>query len=241
MNNTQKEKEEYLEALWEMRERGITSLSALKEEMDKDFDPQILDELSYQNLIELNACDVNLTKKGEEQARKIIRAHRIGERLLYDVFGGEFEGGACEFEHTVTTSLIDGICTLLGHPRECPHGMPIPEGECCKSCAKSACNAVVPLQDLKIGESAKVAYINCKDDRRMHRLNGIQIRPGAIIKLHQINPCYVVECEGGHIAMDEDIVSNIKVWTNVKTFDEEKKIIDKDKRRLWRNYLKKIK
>ena len=73
---------------------------------------------------------------------------------------------------------------------------------------------VVPLTELEIGQSARVAYINSKDDRQMHKLDGLQIRPRAAVKIHQRYPCYVVECEGAHIAMDEEIVSKICVWSD---------------------------
>jgi DtxR family Mn-dependent transcriptional regulator len=48
----------------------------------------------------------------------------------------------------------------------------------------------------------------------MHKLNGLQIRPGVVIRLHQRYPCFVVECEGGNIAIDDDIAASIRVWSN---------------------------
>lgn len=214
MDMKKRHKEEHLERLWGMKETGQDSMDILKETVNGVFDPNIVDELLLEGRIELTDNKIKLTQKGENNARKVIRAHRIAERLLYDIFGGEFETGACEFEHMVTTELVDGICILLGHPRECPHGRPIPEGECCRRSAKTAHNVVTPLTDLEIGQSARVAYMNCNADRQIHKLNGFQIRPGAIVKLHQRYPCYVIECEGAHIAMDEEIVSNVCVWFN---------------------------
>ena len=134
------------------------------------------------------------------------------ERLLYDVLGGDFESGACEFEHTVTPELVDSICILLGHPKTCPHGSPIPQGKCCKESRRTAQSSVVPLVKLEVGQSARVAYINCKSDQQLHKIDSLCIRPGTIVTLHQRYPTYVVECEGSNIAMDEQIASNICVW-----------------------------
>ena len=153
-----------------------------------------------------------LQKKGVDYSHQIVRAHRIAERLIYDVLDGEFESGACEFEHIVTTELVDSICILLGHPRECPHGMPIPEGECCKRYANTTESSVTCMTELKVGQSARVAYVNCKNDQLLHKIDGLQIRPKTIVKLHQIYPCYVIECEGANIAIDKEIVSKIFVW-----------------------------
>lgn len=216
MDKKHVEQDEYLEKLWEMKEHGEVHMSALVQGLHGTFDIGIVEELVAGDLVVLSdeTREISLTAKGEDQARKIIRAHRIGERLLYDVFGGEFEAGACEFEHMRSLEIVDGICTLLGHPRECPHGMPIPDGECCRRSAKTTQNMVVPLAEVAIGQSVRVAYINCRDDGQIHRLEGLQIRPGAVIKLHQRYPCCVVECESASIALDDEILDSICVWDN---------------------------
>jgi putative ABC transport system ATP-binding protein len=75
------------------------------------------------------------TPAGEERARNVIRRHRLAERLFMDVLSIrdelEIESSACKFEHILSPDVTDRICTLLGHPLACPHGSPIPAGECC--------------------------------------------------------------------------------------------------------------
>ena len=220
-----REKEEYLEILWRMKSEEKDSMDVLNNAMGENFDSDIIDELLSENLVELteNNSKIILTREGEDYARRIIRSHRIAERLIYDVLGGEFESGACEFEHTVTPELVDSICILLGHPRECPHGMPIPEGECCMRSAKTAQNSVIPLTELEVGQSARIAYVSCKNDLQLHKLDGLQIRPGVFVKLHQVYPSYVIECEVANIALDKEIVSNIYVWKALQDFKPIKK------------------
>ena len=214
MNNKKREKEEYLERLWCMKEDAKDSKDDLKSMINHSFDESIIDELVHKDLVELreNGERINLTKKGLASAQLIIRSHRIAERLIYDILGDEFESGACEFEHIVTPEIVDSICILLGHPRECPHGMPIPKGECCKQSARTVESKVSPLIESKIGQSARIAYVNCKNDQQLHKIDGLQIRPNVIVKLHQTYPSYVIECEGAYIALDKEIVSNIFVW-----------------------------
>ncbi len=209
-----RERDEYLEQLWYMKEKKEDSIESLKSGMDVNYDHDVIQELVYEDLVELTEGDnkIALTGKGEDYARNLIRAHRLAERLLNDVLGGDYESGACEFEHTVTPELVDSICILLGHPRACPHGMPIPEGQCCKCSSRTAQSSVIPLVELAIGQSARVAYINCKSDQQLHKIDSLCIRPGAIVTLHQRYPSYVIECEGSNIAMDEEIASNICVW-----------------------------
>jgi len=206
--------EEYLEKLWYMKENNQDSIDILKDIMESEFRMDIVDELSAEGMIELRkgGSEISFTARGEEIARKLIRSHRLAERMVHDILGGEFEAGACEFEHIITPELVDSICTLLGHPRECPHGMPIPEGKCCKVSARVAGSSVIPLTELEVREAARVAYINCMTDQRLHKMEGLQIRPGTMIKLHQTYPTFVIECEGAHIALDASVASNICVW-----------------------------
>ncbi|MCX8070235.1 MAG: metal-dependent transcriptional regulator [Thermodesulfovibrionales bacterium] len=208
--------DEYLEAIWYMKENNDMAKQKLIGYFGGDFNNEILDLLINENLITLtnDNKEISFTEKGESTAKRIIRAHRLAERLLFDAMGmsKDFEKGACEFEHTLTEELINSICTMLGHPKECPHGLPIPPGECCLNAVKTVESSVMYLTDMKIGQSGRIAYINSGNDEEMHKLNGLQLRPGAIIKLHQSYPAYVVECEGANIAIDEDIAKNITVW-----------------------------
>src|SRR6266487_4260539 len=78
---------------------------------------------------------VELTERGLQRAADIIRRHRLAERLFTDSLAleseTEIEQQACKFEHILSPEATDKICTFLGHPKTCPHGAPIPAGECC--------------------------------------------------------------------------------------------------------------
>ncbi|MBF0531991.1 MAG: metal-dependent transcriptional regulator [Candidatus Omnitrophica bacterium] len=206
--------DEYLEQLWYMKEAEQSSVAALKRSLPDGFDAKLYERLAAEGLVKISSDgqDISLTAAGESRARQLIRAHRLAERLLHDVLGADFEKGACEFEHTVSLDLVNGICTLLGHPKECPHGLPIPEGDCCARAEKTALNCVVPLNQIKLGTTGRIAYVKCQNDQQIHRLDGLCVRPGVEIKLHQNYPAYVIECEGAHIALDNDIAANISVW-----------------------------
>ncbi|MBF0594498.1 MAG: metal-dependent transcriptional regulator [Candidatus Omnitrophica bacterium] len=215
--NKKVDQDEHIEQLWYMKERGEASVAFLKRVMKGGFDPKQLQELSCLGLVDLSkdGTSVTLTAEGDARARQLIRAHRLAERLIADVLGGgDLEKIACEFEHTVSLELVNGICTLLGHPKECPHGMPIPEGECCRLAKKTDLSFIIPLMDIKVGESARIAYINCKSDQQLHKLEGLCVRPGVMVKLHQTYPAYVIECEGASIALDKSVIESISVWKN---------------------------
>src|SRR6266576_2915280 len=85
---------------------------------------------------------VELTPRGRQRAADIIRRHRLAERLFTDSLAldseTEIEQQACKFEHILSPEATDKICTFLGHPKTCPHGAPIPPGQCCGRAAELA-------------------------------------------------------------------------------------------------------
>ncbi len=209
--------DEYLESLWHLQEQGKDSVEDFATVLGAPLDEARLDSLvsSGMAVLDRKIAKVALTDQGMDYARGLVRKHRLAERLLYDVLGftdERFETEACTFEHLVAPHVVDGICTLLGHPRKCPHGLPIPEGPCCAKSDNVMKSAITHLSQLEVGEVGRVAYLDCQDDQQIHRLNGLQIKPGVEIRVHQKYPAWVVECEGGMIAIDERVANRICLW-----------------------------
>ena len=91
-------------------------------------------------LVEMRDTDVHLTETGNRRARDVVRRHRLAERLFKDTFAiddSEAHTQACKFEHIISPELDQRICTFLGHPKTCPHGNPIPPGDCCDGKARA--------------------------------------------------------------------------------------------------------
>lgn len=207
--------DEYIEAIWILRERGSFTIEELKTYFGTSFDRLILDQLVELGLVRIDPENgrIGYTDEGEKKGRKLIRAHRLAERLLFDVLHIEnYEIAACEFEHIIDTDLIDGICTLLGHPRRCPDGLPIPEGACCRNEQRTITSPSMPLDELLPEQTGRVVAVNTEHDHQLHLLQSLQIRPGAIIRIHQRHPSFVVECDGSTIALDEQVARSIYVW-----------------------------
>jgi len=97
---------------------------------------RVLMRMADLRLVELSNGDVHLTTTGTQRARDVVRRHRLAERLFKDTFSideSEAHTQACKFEHIISPELDQRICTFLGHPKTCPHGNPIPPGDCCGS------------------------------------------------------------------------------------------------------------
>ena len=100
---------------------------------------RVLGRMSELQLVELQDGQVQLTAGGSRRARDVVRRHRLAERLFKDTFAvddSELHNQACKFEHIISPELDQRICSFLGHPKTCPHGNPIPPGECCNGKSK---------------------------------------------------------------------------------------------------------
>jgi len=70
---------------------------------------------------------------------------------------------------------------------------------------------VVPLAELGVGQDGRVCYMTTKFHERYERLSTFGIVPGAVFRLHQRSPSYVLEMAGTTIAIDGEIASEIYV------------------------------
>jgi DtxR family Mn-dependent transcriptional regulator len=209
------ERDEYLETIWHLVENNESDVESFRNHSGGTADAGVVAQLREDGYITLQGDHIALTGKGSDAAKQIIRRHRLAERLLTDVLGmalGDIEPGACEFEHVLAPELVDSICTLLGHPRECPHGGKIPEGECCRQAFTTVSSVVRPLADAQVGEEVKVAYVNTRSNSRMHKLSHFGIIPGARVSVHQRYPSFVIVCGSNQIALEEEIAREIYVW-----------------------------
>jgi DtxR family Mn-dependent transcriptional regulator len=210
--------EEILEHVWTEREAGRDAaagiLAASASEHAPDAHAQDLAELAGANLVVLEGERVLLTEGGEVRARDVVRRHRLTERLFRDLLDlGErtMEAQACEFEHILSREATDSVCTLLGHPPTCPHGKPIPPGECCGAFQRTVRPLVTGLRTFELGATARIVFIAPKFHDRMDRLAALGVIPGSTIRLHQRSPSYVIEVGETTIALDPEIAGEIYV------------------------------
>ncbi|HEX9004511.1 MAG TPA: metal-dependent transcriptional regulator, partial [Blastocatellia bacterium] len=207
---------EVLEAAWTSEERGSSSEAEVAAKANTEVSEELLAECERAGYItRFGKGQLKLTEQGRKTAEDVIRRHRLAERLVVDVLGmtiEESEADACEFEHLLARGVTDAICTLLGHPRFCPHQHPIPEGDCCRQVEDHVNSVVTSVDRLNIGEQARVAYVSARNFSRIQKLSSLGITPGIPIKLHQRFPSFVIQCEETQIALEEEIARDIYVW-----------------------------
>lgn len=200
--------QELLEQLWiDTQEEDKASV------VTEDQPPEAVDELVKLGLIE-RGDGLTLTALGLPEAAQAVRRHRLAERLLTDVLSTPeslMDERACRFEHALVDDVADSICTLLGHPRFCPHGKPIPLGKCCERMQESAERVIAPVCDLQPGQGGHIAYLRMDEPKRLHKLMAMGILPGVPISLLRRSPSYVFEAGFSQFAVDRDIAADIYV------------------------------
>lgn len=205
--------EEILEELWVAAEEKETDDLAQGEDSCSQADPAVL-ELVDLGFVSREQGRLALSAHGLKEAESVVRRHRLAERLMTDVLdirGPLLEENACRFEHLLREEVEESVCTLLGHPRECPHGKPIPIGGCCKRVSNEVRSLVLPLSELAAGEKGRVAYLRTEHSRRLQKLLTLGILPGVEIMLLQRFPSFVLKMGHSELAIDRKMAEGIQV------------------------------
>jgi len=201
--------QEQLERLWIATEEEPETDSAIQDTAGVNSD-----ELVQLGLVERSGGQMTLTACGRLEAAQAVRRHRLAERLLADVLATEervLDERACRMEHALFDGVDDSICTLLGHPRFCPHGKPIPQGECCRQKRESVDRLIAPLCELQPGQHGHIAYVQMNNPGHLQKLMAMGVLPQVPVTLIRRFPSFVFEAGYSQFAVDEEIAANIYV------------------------------
>ncbi len=128
--------EMYLKAMCHIKERGEDIRVSTIAKILKVKQPSVvtmLRKIDSQKLIVYNKTIVKFTKKGERIGTSMIRNSRLLEVLMTSALKVKInEEIVCGIEHHMNKQFTDALCTMLKHPRKCPHDYPIPMGKCCQ-------------------------------------------------------------------------------------------------------------
>lgn len=206
--------DEALELLWVLNEEGHQNLNRFRLSSEDDGIDSVTVFLREEGLVNISGDTILFTEKGRSQARKLIRRLRLAERLFTDVFEMKDDtviADACKMEHILSEELTDSVCTFLGHPQTCPHGKPIPRGECCKKYKVEVEPVVTRLSEFEVGSRGRITFIVPTKQSRLSKLNSLGITAGSIIRLLQRNPSYVIQIDETTVAIDPEIAKEIYI------------------------------
>lgn len=217
---TDKERlDEALELIWVLDEEGHKELDRFNLSSDDPETGSILETLVHDGLAATADEKIHLTEKGHKMAKGLIRRQRLAERLFTDVFVMPEDtvlNDACKMEHILSEELTESVCIFLGHPPTCPHGKPIPRGECCKKFKVEVTPVVTRLSEFEVSASGKITFIVPSDPSRISKLNSLGIIAGSVIKLIQKTPSCVLQIDETTVAIDPEIAKEIYLKKIVK-------------------------
>ena len=123
--------EEYCECIYELDEDDVEVIQARIAERLQVSRPavsEMMKRLEAEGLIS-SENGIHLTDDGHTLGERVVRRHRLAERLLTDILKlswAEAHHEAGKWEHVISDQVERAINDLLGDPTTCPHGNPIP-------------------------------------------------------------------------------------------------------------------
>src|SRR3954464_14984766 len=174
---------------------------------------EMLKRLEAEGLVERGERkEAILTPSGAERARKVVRKHRIIERLLTDFMGytaGEAHVHADELGGTFSDEMIERIDEKLGHPQRCPHGCPAdPDFEQAEN------RELEPLSNLEPGRQATIVRLAEHDGDLLHWFYDEGLVPGVALHLTAAERAarqFRVRANGGEKAIGERAAAGLYV------------------------------
>ena len=173
-----------------------------------------LRRMTRDGMVRMNARkEIELTGKGRRAAEAIVRRHRIMERWLTDALGLDWvtaDAEAARLEHAVSDVVEKRLYEVLGRPRSCPHGNPIPG-------YSEAALGEVRLSALKTGAEASVSRVSEVAEREapllLAYLHQRKLTPGqkvVVLEVDEVAKTVRVGAAGRQVTLSHDTAS--KLW-----------------------------
>ena len=207
--------EEYLESIFKLQQtQHPVIISRLADHLKLSIPSvsEMVKKLINKGLVSQTEKGICLTEKGNPIAIKVIRRHRLSERLLTDFLGykwDEVHEEACKLEHAISPQMEERIAQTLGSPKTCPHGHPIPDKDGIFIKEK-----VRPLSELKPYEESIIVNVFEEDPKMLKYFSSLGLIPDAIVIVEEVSPFggpLIVHVSGSRHAIGREAASKIQV------------------------------
>jgi len=218
--------EMYLRTIYELVEEGIVPLRARIAERLHQSGPtvsQTVARMERDGLVTVEGDrHLELTAEGMRLATRVMRKHRLAERLLTDVIGLDWElvhAEACRWEHVMSETVERRLVDLLDHPTESPYGNPIPGLDELGEASPSSPEVLVGMEllaDLASEERATVRVRRIseelqKDEPLMGTLRRIGVLPDKVVGVTATEAGVLVGSGGETAELDLEAAGHIFV------------------------------
>ena len=206
--------EEYCEAIWELKEDQVDVIQARVAERLRVSRPavsEMIKRMQAEGFVTVDGTTINLTESGQRLAERVVRRHRLAERLLTDILGlswadAHVEAGKWEL---ISEPVEEAINRLLDNPTTCPHGNPIPGSGYTPP-------DVVPLSEVEVGGQFTVNRIPEELEFTPGLLDFLEdatVQPGYEGEVTAVSPdgTVTVEIDGRHVGIGSFAAERILV------------------------------
>ncbi len=216
--------EMYLRTIYELVEEGIVPLRARIAERLHQSGPtvsQTVARMERDGLLTVQGDrHLQLTDEGLRLATRVMRKHRLAERLLTDVIGLDWElvhAEACRWEHVMSENVERRLLELLDHPTESPYGNPIPGldelgqelGEEFMDGVESLSEAVGDVQSRV--RVRRISEETQKDEELMTALRRVGALPDKVIEVNRTAAGVLIGSGGESAEIDDEASEHIFV------------------------------
>jgi len=153
-----------------------------------------------------------LTRDGEKMALRVVRRHRLVERLLTDVLKLPWDlvhEQACRLEHAIMPPMEARLEEALGGANTCPHGHPIPTSD-----GRVAAQQARSLSEVDCGQRSRVVRIALEAADLLRYLASLGLLPGVEVTVEAKAPFdgpLMVRVGEAHYALGRDVADAIMV------------------------------
>ncbi len=185
MNDIPSAHRDYLRAIFALEEGGIPAIQARIGDwlgVSRASVSEMVRKLHEEGMIAETVGIVRLTGEGRVVAESVVRRHRLAERFLSDMLSlpwVKVHEEAAAWEHVISDDVEAAMRVVMGEPKTCPHGNPIP-GTGYVAPETSA------ISEMRVGDNGTVDRISeeLEDDLEMMGfLDESGIRPGLAIEV----------------------------------------------------------
>jgi DtxR family transcriptional regulator, Mn-dependent transcriptional regulator len=172
---------------------------------------EMIKKLAEKGLVERKGRQLKLLPEGRSIALKVIRKHRLAERLLTDHLHIPWDHAheqSCRLEHILSDQVVDALEEFLGNPATCPHGHPIPDKE-----GNVVLTEAPRLSEFAEGKTVVVERVSEESSEVLRYLEEVKIFPGEEVSIAKVAPFegpLLVRIGGESIPLSREIAS--KVW-----------------------------
>lgn len=217
--------EMYLRTIYELVEEGIVPLRARIAERLHQSGPTVSQTVARMERDGLLTVEgdrhLQLTEEGRRLATRVMRKHRLAERLLTDVIGLDWElvhSEACRWEHVISEAVEVRLLELLDNPTESPYGNPIPGlpelgaegGEAFRDDGIVALDTVLRSQETRV-RIARISEESQKDEALMAAFRRVGIMPDQVVTVVDGPEGLLIGSGGETAEIDREIASHIFV------------------------------